>query len=587
MYITRSTSIAGLKITQALQSSKPLIHLVTDSFAQVMQVMESSYFKRNSNKTDNNQKDEKDEESYRHLTSVKIDDLNNNAKKIVLYATLSDSRDMTQKNAEIINNALEISNRKLLSSWFNGSQDNICVVFYGRNLTLPPLLEVVTTRIEFPPLDTDDFNSILKSHGIDNQELAEWYKNQLAGFTEAEILSIFENIIYGPKKDIKAKLEHKNLYAEPIIRREKNLRLLRHGKLKCIEAHDSGTGCSKIRSWLETNKKNILRSDFKDSDDVTKGILLVGLPGTGKSRIAKAAAAILGLPLISLQMSSILGGRVGDSEHNMAEVIDDLTVAGAPCVLWIDECEKAMSGVSGNNDSGVMSRVFGALLTFMQEMKKTIFVIATCNDITRLPPEFSRSGRIDNKFRLLLPSYTECVEIMQGKLKHHFSGYNNETTAQNLLNICSGAITAQELLKGMQDSNKQPYRFFSGADINKLAKDMCILMGHNPGTDYSEPITSETISEMYTHMEEAIKNTVVSFDARSDKNVKDISKQYLGLISEGQNADERDIPCEWNDGRLSVNSNTTLCPYDEAMLKTLNKGIALISKDRDLYGDKL
>jgi len=83
MYITRSTSIAGLKITQALQSSKPLIHLVTDSFAQVMQVMESSYFKRNSNKTDNNQKDEKDEESYRHLTSVKIDDLNNNAKKIV------------------------------------------------------------------------------------------------------------------------------------------------------------------------------------------------------------------------------------------------------------------------------------------------------------------------------------------------------------------------------------------------------------------------------------------------------------------------------------------------------------------------
>ena len=131
---------------------------------------------------------------------------------------------------------------------------------------------------------------------------------------------------------------------------------------------------------------------------------------SGKSSVAKLAAKIFGLSLVQLEMDRILGGHVGDSEKNMRAMLEDLKFA-APCVLWIDELEKALS--HGGLDSGTSTRVFGSILTWMQEKTAPVFVVATANDVTALPPELLRRGRFDEIFFLDLPTEKERREIFE------------------------------------------------------------------------------------------------------------------------------------------------------------------------------
>lgn len=173
-------------------------------------------------------------------------------------------------------------------------------------------------------------------------------------------------------------------------------------------------GMENAVKWIEQRKpllKDIERS-INNGHDIPKGILLSGIPGSGKSLLAKQTAITLGMPLISLNMGSVLGGVVGESEHNMDNALR-IAERMAPCVLWIDEIEKAFSGSqSSGNDSGVAQRLFGKFLTWLQEKSAACFVFATANNITGLPPEFFRSERFDKKFYTFLPSATECADII-------------------------------------------------------------------------------------------------------------------------------------------------------------------------------
>lgn len=141
-----------------------------------------------------------------------------------------------------------------------------------------------------------------------------------------------------------------------------------------------------------------------------KGILVFGIPGTGKSLVAKTIAREWDMPL--LIMGNVLDKYVGESEKRMKEALKQAE-ALAPCVLMIDEVEKFFAGVGSNNDSGVTSRVFGQLLTWMQEKKAPVFVVATANNVTKLPPEFLRKGRFDENFFVDLPSWKERKEIFE------------------------------------------------------------------------------------------------------------------------------------------------------------------------------
>ncbi len=143
-----------------------------------------------------------------------------------------------------------------------------------------------------------------------------------------------------------------------------------------------------------------------------KGLLIVGIPGTGKSLTAKATAKVFSAPLLKLDAGKIYAGIVGQSESNLRLVIQTAE-AIAPCILWLDEIEKGMAGSksSGATDGGTSARVFGSFISWLQEKTAPVFVVATANDVSQLPPEMLRKGRWDELFFVDLPNQSEREAI--------------------------------------------------------------------------------------------------------------------------------------------------------------------------------
>ena len=143
-----------------------------------------------------------------------------------------------------------------------------------------------------------------------------------------------------------------------------------------------------------------------------RGVLLLSPPGCGKSQFAKALGNEMGRPTLILDIGTLMGSLVGQSESNIRQALK-IADAMAPCVMFVDECDKALSGVasSGQTDSGVSARLFGTLLTYLNDHQTDVFTLMTCNDISKLPPEFSRAERFDSVFFLDLPGATQKGKI--------------------------------------------------------------------------------------------------------------------------------------------------------------------------------
>jgi hypothetical protein len=143
-----------------------------------------------------------------------------------------------------------------------------------------------------------------------------------------------------------------------------------------------------------------------------RGVLLLGVPGTGKSAFAKALGNETGRPTLMLDIGALMGSLVGETERNVRQALR-IADAMSPCILFVDELEKGLSGVGGNGDSGVSTRMFGTLLTWMSDRTSDVFVIATSNDVSKLPPELTRAERLDATFFLDLPGERERVAIWE------------------------------------------------------------------------------------------------------------------------------------------------------------------------------
>jgi SpoVK/Ycf46/Vps4 family AAA+-type ATPase len=182
-----------------------------------------------------------------------------------------------------------------------------------------------------------------------------------------------------------------------------------------IQIGDVG-GLENLKRWLAKRKNAWLDAAARYGLPAPRGILLTGVPGCGKSLVAKAIGSAWQLPLLRLDPGRIYGGLMGSSEENIRKVIK-ITEAIAPCILWIDEIEKGFSTGSGNADSGTSKRVFGSFLTWLQEKTASVFVIATANDISGLPPEMMRKGRFDEIFFVDLPNRIERQTILALHLK--------------------------------------------------------------------------------------------------------------------------------------------------------------------------
>ncbi len=172
-------------------------------------------------------------------------------------------------------------------------------------------------------------------------------------------------------------------------------------------------GMQRLRQWLEVRKSFFIDAAPAQLDP-PRGVLLLGVQGCGKSLAAKAAAGIFSVPLLRLDFGVLYSKYYGETEQNLRKALDTAEVM-APCVLWLDEIEKGVA--VGDDDDGLSRRVLGTLLTWMSERREPVFLVATANDITRLPPEMVRKGRFDEIFFVDLPSAPNRKDILSIHLR--------------------------------------------------------------------------------------------------------------------------------------------------------------------------
>lgn len=207
-----------------------------------------------------------------------------------------------------------------------------------------------------------------------------------------------------------------------------------------------------------------------------RGLLLVGIQGTGKSLTAKAIAHHWHLPLLRLDVGRLFAGLVGESESRTRQMIQ-LAEALAPCILWIDEIDKAFAGADGNSDGGTTSRVFGTFITWLAEKQSPVFVVATANKIHTLPPEMLRKGRFDEIFFVGLPSQAEREAIFNVHLSrlrpHNLKNYDIKRLAYETPDF-SGAEIEQTLIEAMHLGFSQN-RDFTTDDVLEAASQIIPL----------------------------------------------------------------------------------------------------------------
>jgi SpoVK/Ycf46/Vps4 family AAA+-type ATPase len=180
------------------------------------------------------------------------------------------------------------------------------------------------------------------------------------------------------------------------------------------ETADDVGGLDVLKEWLRLRERAFTQEARDYGLPAPKGVALIGIPGTGKSLTAKMIGGLWRLPLLRLDVGALFGSLVGESEERARRALG-LAETVSPAILWLDEIEKSLA--HGSGDSGTSARVFGTILTWMQEKKAPVFVVATANDITSLPPEALRKGRFDEIFFLDLPTFEERSEIFTVHLR--------------------------------------------------------------------------------------------------------------------------------------------------------------------------
>ena len=333
----------------------------------------------------------------------------------------------------------------------SGVDANIIIV--SNILIIPKELEKYIIILEMDYLNVEDIKKIIlnfiEENSLDNigQDLLEELSTSFKGLTEFEINNLLA-LSYADDGE----LSRGDL---KLIFEQKQQMIKKAGILEMIplkETIEDIGGLENLKYWF-TRKAKVYKNMKKAKQygvDMPKGVLIAGVPGCGKSLNAKAAANLFEVPLLRLDMGRLMGKYVGESEGNLRSAIS-LAEAISPCVLWIDELEKAFAGIGGDGGGAeVATRLFGNFLTWMQEKDSPTFVVATANDITKLPPELLRKGRFDEIFYVGLPNDEEREKIFQIHIK--------KRRPQDLKNI-----SISELI------NKT--KGFSGADIEGVVKD--------------------------------------------------------------------------------------------------------------------
>ncbi|MEA2041663.1 MAG: AAA family ATPase, partial [Bacteroidota bacterium] len=308
-------------------------------------------------------------------------------------------------------------------------------------------LEKYVTVVNMPLPDKSDLEKrlgfVLGQGNSINEDLKKLLLDAAAGLTDTEA-----DLAFRLAKE-KVGLDKKE--AIKIISSEKSQIIRKSGILDFYQTNDnldtSVGGLDNLKKWLKLRSKAFERRAKDFGLKEPKGMLLLGVPGTGKSLTAKSIASEWNQPLLKLDIGKVFQAEVGSSENNIRMAIQTAE-AIAPCVLWIDEIEKGLSTGGGEKDGGTNARVFSTILTWMQEKTKPVFVVATANNISNLPPELLRKGRFDEIFFIDLPTKKEREDIFEIHLKK-----NNQDTITNLEKL------------------GEKSKYFNGAEIEEVVKE--------------------------------------------------------------------------------------------------------------------
>ena len=355
--------------------------------------------------------------------------------------------------------------------------EDFTIIIIAPLMTIPHDIESYVTIVDLDYLDDSAIQALIRDFAeeqeipVPSDDLMGKFSTALRGLSETDIrtalaLSVADDGF----------LDATDLEA---IREQKKQIIKKSGILEIIdvkETLDDIGGLENLKTWLK--RKAELCADINKANNfgvaTPKGVLIVGMPGCGKSLTAKAAQKVFDIPLLRMDMGRLMGKYVGESEGNMRRAIK-LTEASSPCILWIDELEKAFAGIgSDSSGSEVTVRLFGSFLTWMQEKKGLAFVIATANKIEKLPPELLRKGRFDEIFYVEMP---------------------NETERQKIFEIHIGKKHAEDLEKIDLQKIVKKTKGYCGADIESVVHESLEEAFLRDSKNHQQPLTTEILLE--------------------------------------------------------------------------------------------
>ena len=355
-----------------------------------------------------------------------------------------------------------------------------CLVIIGPRVNLPLEIEKYFTLLDFALPSSQDLLAIQQELGQSTGVEADEESVEAArGLTEFEAETAFAFSLVMKKR-----------FCPEIITEQKKQMIRRTGLMEFwppVPVEQVG-GLDLFKQYLNHRMKA-----FEPGNEhlpKPKALLLVGIPGTGKSLSCKAAASIFNWPLIRLDISALKGSLVGESERKIRQATSTIDAFGR-AVVWLDEIDKVFSGVksSGHTDGGTTSSMFGHFLTWMQETTSPVLVMATANNISELPPEFMRAGRFDAMFFVDIPTLNERAEIIR------------------IMNARYGSKIPDDFVENLQG--------WSGAEIEQLAKD-CLFDGLQTAFENIVPL-SRTMKEEITALREWAKTRARKANTSEDE----------------------------------------------------------------------
>lgn len=414
---------------------------------------------------------------YNFLNLVKDDGYEHS-----MFIVLKDVHGQLDK-PEIVSLLKYIAERNLYNESYNAS-----VFIVSSKLCIPDELEDLITVFDMPLPSVSEIKNIMIGFTKDLEiDVTDDVMSEIAlsfkGLNEFQVKQIL-NLAYqdGGCLDFDDKR---------LILSQKEQLIKKAGLLEMIPVNESIEdigGLENLKEWLYKKERifNQLDKAMRFGVDIPKGIMIVGMPGCGKSLAAKATAKLFEIPLVRLDVGRLLGKYIGESEENMRKALK-LSEAISPCVLWIDEIEKAFSGVgSSGGGSDVTTRLFGQFLTWMQEKENTVFIVATANDISKIPAEFLRKGRFDELFYVDFPNDEERRKIIEIHLKKRHK-WNKELDIISLVKLTNG---------------------YNGADLEAIVKDAiesCFIEGREQLTTDDLKSAQKNIKSISSTLEKRIK----------------------------------------------------------------------------------